>query len=107
MKGSDFCIGIVTYFPDNETIDNLRKLLLLDIFVVIIDNTPNISLSFDDSLSTNSNLKIIKNSSNIGLALGLKQLLKVANNLSFKALLYLDQDTLLAKEKFDYKQFLS
>lgn len=107
MKQSDFCIGIVTYFPDSETIDNLRKLLLLDIFVVIIDNTPNISSSFDDSISSNSNLKLIKNSRNLGLAIGLKKLLKVANNLSFKALLYLDQDTLLAKDKFDYEAFLS
>lgn len=81
------CI-VVTYYPDKQTIENISKLSSLVKFLVVIDNTPE-SITIPDR----SNMLLITNGSNRGLATALNQGIHIAGTRGFENIFLLDQDS--------------
>ena len=105
MNRNNFCIGVVTFFPNESTIFNLTKLLRSNIDLIIVDNTPNANEIKLKSLKLKYNFDLIDNK-NIGLAYGIKQLLDRATRMDFESILYLDQDTLLKVDEIKFRRTL-
>ena len=106
MHTNNFCIGVVTFFPNESTIYNLTKLLKSNIDIIIVDNTPNSNKKIFSSLNLKNNFELINNRKNIGLSYAIKQLLDKAVQKGFGSLLYLDQDTLLKVSEISFRKTL-
>lgn len=89
------CAIVVAYFPDNEFTELIQGLRHQVAQVVIVDNTPDGSSApclkriFDDA----TQVHLIENRANVGIAAALNQGLEYAQKNSFTWALTLDQDT--------------
>ena len=99
----NYCLGIITYFPDDQVIENIKNLSDPNTTLIIIDNTPGNLFNLD---FCSKNIKLINNNSNLGLSFAIKQLIDVASDMSFRTLLYLDQDTFLKTKSSVFYQYL-
>ena len=90
MKSSlKLVVGIVTYNPDNQTLQRIKMLLDNGIDFVVVDNTPG-----DDFWPISLRSWVIRDGRNWGLGLGLKKLGEWAVNEKYTHLLYFDQDVI-------------
>ena len=90
MKSSlKLIVGIVTYNPDNQTLQRIKMLLDNGIDFVVVDNTPG-----DDFWPMPLRSRVIRDGRNWGLGLGLKKLGEWAVNEKYTHLLYFDQDVI-------------
>tara|TARA_R110000787_G_scaffold215053_1_gene324115 strand:- start:13751 stop:14647 length:897 start_codon:yes stop_codon:yes gene_type:complete len=88
----DIVAVVVTYFPDEASIDNIKTLLKYFQKVVIVDNTPDNGLI---DILNNDSVHIIKNYNNLGVAHALNQGIKIAKNMGAKWVITFDQDSRL------------
>ena len=98
-----YCLGIITYFPDDQVIQNIKNLCDQNITIILVDNTPNIEFKL---VFNSENIKIIHNKSNLGLSFAMKQLIDIASEMSFESILYLDQDTYLKTKSLVFYKYL-
>lgn len=90
MKSSlKLVVGIVTYNPDNQTLQRIKMLLDNGIDFVVVDNTPG-----DDFWPMSLRSRVIRDGRNWGLGFGLKKLGEWAVNQKYTHLLYFDQDVI-------------
>jgi rhamnosyltransferase len=89
------CAVFVTYFPDIGVVDRLRLLLPQVDRLVIVDNTPTEGREFDVNVLTkgNSQVLVIENGVNRGIAKALNQGLEFAFIAGYKWLVTMDQDS--------------
>lgn len=86
-----FACVVVTFFPDSETISNLKRLAKICPLLVIIDNTPHTaSLTFGED---QTNIVLRKYGKNRGLAKALNDGISIAAKKGFEDIFLLDQDT--------------
>lgn len=101
MSDYEICAGIVTYNPDIELLNkNVQRLKEQIGDAIIIDNA---SENLDEIKKVFSG-KIITNSTNLGIAHALNQLMLYAKENGFKWAVSLDQDSILPD---DYLQTIS
>lgn len=87
-------IVLITFNPDiKQFSETIKKLLLLDIKILIVDNnSQNISL-IDEICEDNNSIMCIKNSENFGIAKASNIGFQYFKDLGIKWVLYLDQDS--------------
>ena len=95
MKKNNFCIATITYFPEESTINNIKKLCNINIDLIIVDNTPNLNNKYVEYFSCGENIHFFSNKKNTGVSNAIKQILAIGNQYSYDSVLYLDQDTFL------------
>ena len=89
------CAVVVTYFPDQECIERIRKVLLQVGKVVVVDNTPLETCTMDLRAAIEGwpNVQLVENQVNKGIAEALNQGLELAAKEGYQWILTLDQDT--------------
>jgi rhamnosyltransferase len=93
-----FACVIVTYFPDQDAIQNLLRISRLSDLLVIFDNTP---LPPDPRFPVNSRVIIKSESKNIGLAAALNHGIEIAGRKGFENIFLFDQDSKVTGAYFD------
>lgn len=88
----NFCVGIVTYNPDiNKLNDCIKSVLKFGVKIFVFDNG---SINQDEiNYFANNNVSIKKNKKNIGIAAALNVLSQCAMEDKFEWILTLDQDS--------------
>lgn len=95
INSKNTCSVIVTYNPDASFVNNVRRISSLSYKVIIVDNaSKDISLLFSSLQTEISNLRIIVNTSNLGIAKALNIGIKSALEFAPKWILTFDQDSL-------------
>lgn len=89
------CAVFVTYFPDVQFIGRLKQILPQVTTLLIIDNTPSKSRTFDvkGAIQELHQVLLIENRFNIGIAAALNQGLAYAAAEGYEWIVTLDQDT--------------
>lgn len=100
--------GIVLYNPDlarlKENIDAICNQVKL---VVLVDNNSKNINSIESAYSVDKNIIIIKNTSNLGIAKALNQLMTFCEEKGYKWLLTLDQDSICPSNMIEeYKKYI-
>jgi len=94
----DICAVVVTYFPDSNFPERIRKIAEQVGKVIIVDNGSDIeTIEVLNKLSLQSKVQSILNSENLGVATALNQGARWAQENSFRWALLLDQDTVPEK----------
>ena len=92
------CAIIVTYHPDNQVFENLENIYKQVDKIVIVDNTPAQEVEILQKITENySEVEIIYNADNLGIAKALNQGVKYAIEESFDWVLTMDQDSTLTE----------
>lgn len=87
--------GIVTYNPDLDRLkDNLKAICSQVSKILIVDNGSNNYDEIESFKNSYSNLKILRNDMNVGIAKALNQIGDFADYNGFKFFLTLDQDSI-------------
>jgi len=90
----DVCAVVVTYFPDSNFPERIRKIAEQVGKVIIVDNGSNVeTINVLNNLSLKSKVQSILNSKNLGVATALNQGVRWAQENSFRWALLFDQDT--------------
>jgi len=88
------CAVIVTYFPDSNFPERIRRIVEQVGKVIIVDNFSNIeTIKVLNKLSLQSKVQSILNSENLGVATALNQGVRWAQENGFRWALLFDQDT--------------
>jgi rhamnosyltransferase len=87
-----FAIVVVLYYPDDESVANLKKLAKANQLLIVVDNS---SPSVISGLAESKNTIVIRNNKNIGLASALNQGIEYAGHKGIENIFLLDQDTRL------------
>lgn len=89
--------GIVTFNPDIERLkDNITELLKQVQYVYIVDNgSDNVSQIEKLIFENNRNVYLKKFEKNMGIAMGLKEIMSYSKDKKFKWVLSLDQDSII------------
>jgi rhamnosyltransferase len=93
-----FACVIVTYFPDQDAIQNLLRISRLSDLLVIFDNTP---LPPDPRFPINPRVIVKSESKNIGLAAALNHGIEIAGRKGFENIFLFDQDSKVTGAYFD------
>ncbi|MBP1043674.1 glycosyltransferase [Vagococcus sp. BWB3-3] len=86
---------IVTYFPDDANIENIKAIAAQVDQVLVSDNTPEQVEKFESLKG--SNIKVVMNKQNKGIAFALNQGLKLARHQVVDYLFTFDQDSLITE----------
>ena len=100
--------GIVLFNPSIQRLkENLDAITVQVDFTVLIDNGSNNLIDIKKLLSCYSNIELIENNKNLGIAKALNQIVEVARNKGVKWVLTLDQDTVCRESLIaQYQQFV-
>lgn len=89
---SPVCAVVVAYFPDERFRERIAVVLAQVPLVIVVDNTPRSDLRGElGELGTR--VRVIENGSNLGIASALNTGLRLAEEMGYRWLLTLDQDT--------------
>lgn len=101
--------GIVLYNPDIYRLkENLDSIVRQVEDVILIDNNSNNIKKVENLTSNYSNVFIIKNDINKGIATALNQIISYASNKKYKWVITLDQDSVCSKNLINiYGEFLN
>ena len=92
-----YCAVIVVFYPNKiDLIKKIKTLLKLNIFVVLVNNTPDNSLNI--KIQDNKRILIINNKKNYGIAKAQNQAIKYLKSQSFNASFFFDQDSIFSGE---------
>lgn len=101
-KESKIAAGIVTCNPEiHRLIDNIAALRHIEQIseIIIVDNASTNIVSIDDCISDFDDVRLVKNTKNMGIAKALNQMFeKMAE---YEWILTCDQDSIIPKELFD------
>lgn len=93
---SKLVIGIVLYNPDLKRLSaNIKSCLQQSAHIVLIDNGSNNTIQINEYYRNNSNIDIIYNKKNMGIAYALNQIMDYSLQNSFQYFLTLDQDSVM------------
>ena len=92
-----FACVIVTYFPDQDAIENPLRISNLSDLLIIFDNTP---LPPDPRFPVNSKVIIKSKSKNVGLAAALNLGIEIAGRKGFENIFLFDQDSMVTEAYF-------
>jgi rhamnosyltransferase len=96
------CAVVVTYFPDSDLLNRLRRVTAQIAQTVVVDNgSPQSSIEAIKEFGAQSGIHLISNSSNEGIASALNAGTRWAASRGFNWVLTLDQDTLVAPDMVD------
>ena len=102
LSKNDILGVMITYNPDSSVVKNINSLINQVSDILIIDNGSNDeSLKYIYDVKNKSNVKVIFNGSNMGIAYALNQGLSEANRNKFKLILTIDQDSYLYSDCVD------
>lgn len=101
--------GIVTYNPKISRLsDNIKKLKEQVSSIIIVDNGSDNIDSIQDAVNNLSCVKIIKNSSNLGVGAALNQIINGLSEQKIDWALLMDQDSIIADNLIkEYKKYIS
>lgn len=94
---SKFAVVVVTYFPNNASIQSLNRISRLCHKLIIIDNTPADTITDFPKLQ---NITVYKFRENVGLATALNKGTQLAGQQGYKNIFLLDQDSRLPHHFF-------
>ena len=105
----NFIAGIITYNPDIDRLkENLYAVLKQVDKVLVIDNSSKNIEDVEKFLNDFSNVYLVKNSENLGVANALNQEAKYALENGYEWLLSLDQDSVIPNGLVDeYKKYIN
>lgn len=102
INSNNTCSVIVTYNPDDSLINNVRRIASFSYKVIIVDNGSNeVDALFRSLQAEISNLRVVVNASNLGIAKALNIGIKSALEFAPKWIFTFDQDSL------PYPEFVS
>ena len=102
----DVCAVVVTYFPDSNFSERIRRIAEQVGKVIIVDNGSDIETNeVLNKLSLQSKVQLILNAENLGVATALNQGVRRAQKNGFRWVLLFDQDTV--PEKIMTEELLS
>ena len=88
--------GIILYNPDiDRLMDNISAIYQQVESIIIIDNNSINIIEFEEKLTRNNKIKLVKNTSNQGVAKALNQLAIAAIGFNYEWLITLDQDSVV------------
>jgi rhamnosyltransferase len=94
LKNQNVCAVVITYNPDDPFPMLLRELDRQVAYIVVVDNASSgESLEYIEQVKEITNLTIIKNAENVGVAAGLNQGFMKSGELGFKWVIAFDQDS--------------
>lgn len=97
FDGQKFYAVVVTFYPDESVLENIRITLGYYPFVVVVDNTgTDVSKRLLSRLDEKSRVEVICNSENVGIAEALNQAVSRASELGAAWVTTFDQDSWLA-----------
>lgn len=86
---------VVTYHPDREFGDRLRRIAAQVAHVIVVDNSSVRSVGMSLRQLTSETVELIENDRNVGVATALNQGLKRAASMNFSWVVTLDQDSVV------------
>ncbi|WP_307755708.1 glycosyltransferase [uncultured Cloacibacillus sp.] len=93
-RKSEICAGIVLYNPKEGRLrENINAILPQVSFLFLVDNASSNINKIEKIWSDYSNIQIIKNNENMGIAKALNQMCEAALSNNYKWILTLDQDS--------------
>jgi rhamnosyltransferase len=97
-------IGIITYNPDRNVLQRLKKTMNCGFKVYIFDNSPDNAIIRDyvNSTTDSSRITYLTCGKNVGLGYGLSALCSHAYYDSFPTLVFFDQDTAYSDDTLQY-----
>lgn len=99
---SNICCIVVSYYPDHQIIDRLRRISPQVDKIILIDNaSPEEYQSIISQCASESNTELVRNPSNVGLAAAINQGARLAIEKGCDWLLTMDQDTIAGDEMVD------
>ncbi|MDY0277498.1 MAG: glycosyltransferase [Acholeplasma sp.] len=90
---NDICAVIVTYNPENDVFNNVKRTAEQVDKVFVIDNSEAMDWGVENLLKDNKNVIVYQYFKNMGIAEALNKGLTLANEHGYKLLITLDQDS--------------
>lgn len=98
---TDYIIGLILYHPEESLLKRIDQMINLGFRIYVFDNSP-FDSKFNCDMRENPNIFYLTAGENVGIAFSLSTLCATAYAHGYQRLLYLDQDTGVSPQTFEF-----